>query len=131
MTDPSASSPLLTVALFASSTALLGPLLGPTMLVVIASAVGAFIAAAEGETNGVRDVVVYVLRGAFFAMVLAAIMADWVERNFGLVGHSALAGASGFIGYYAHRVRDLVATASRILAGARALGSSHRKGPEE
>lgn len=118
MPEPASSASFVTVVLFAAASTLLGPLLGPIMLVVITSSVGAFIAAAEAETAGVRHVFVFVLRGALFATVLAFGTADWVEIRFGLVGHSALAAIAAGIGYRAHRLGDLLAIARAMHAAA-------------
>lgn len=113
MAEP--SSPALVTGVVALASAALGPLLGPYTLIIITSAVGAFVAAAEAHTESRRDVFVYVLRGATFALGFAAIAADWAERHWGLPGRSALAATSVVIGYQAHQVHRLIPAALRRL----------------
>jgi hypothetical protein len=106
MAEP--ASPLLVTGLVAVAASALGPLLGPHALIVIVSAGGAFLAAAEAHTESRREVFIYVVRGALFALCFAAISAEWVERHWGLPGHSLLAGVALGIGYQAHQAHRLV-----------------------
>lgn len=111
MAEP--SSPVLVTALVALASSALGPLLGPYTLIVVASSVGAFVAAAEAHTESRRDVFVYVLRGTIFALCFAAICTDWTERHWGLASHSLLPIVSVLIGYQAHQVHRLIPLAVR------------------
>lgn len=130
MSDPTTASPVVTVALFSAAAALAGPLFGPIMLVVITSAVGAYVAAAEAQTATTREVLIFVLRGALFAVVLSAIASEWVEARFGMAGHSALAAASAFIGYYAHRLRRIDPFGIWRLLRTNAAGKGTDRDPE-
>lgn len=91
------------------------------MLVVVMGSVGSFIAASEADTTSVRQVIVFVLRGALFALGIGFLASDWLEAKLGLAGHSALGGVAAVIGYRAHRLGDVVAWA-RLL---------QRKGAED
>ena len=106
MAEP--ASPLLVSGLVAVATSALGPLLGPHALIIIVASGGAFLASAEANTGSRREVFIFVVRGALFALCFAAISADWVERHWGLPGHSLLAGVALGIGYQAHQAHRLV-----------------------
>lgn len=123
MPDPAVSPAVGAAVMYAAAAAALGPMLGPVMLVTIMSSLGAFIAAAESETFGVRHVFVFVLRGSLFALALAFLAAEWVEQRFGLAGHSILCGFAVLIGYRAHRLGDLLLIARAIQAAVTKGGS--------
>jgi len=111
MSDPANVS--IATGLVALATAMMGPLAGPYAIVLVASSAGAFIAASETRTKTRYEVMVFVLRGAAFAVAFAALLAEWAERHFGWPSHSMLAAASVGIGYQAHQVRRLVPQAIR------------------
>lgn len=111
MADP--ANTLITTGLVALASSTLGPLAGPYALVLVASSAGAFIAASEAHTKTRRDVLVYIVRGALFALACSALLSEWAEIRFGWPAHSLLAVAAVLIGYQAHQVRRLIPSAVR------------------
>ena len=121
MTEPTTTAAATGVSLVTLATTLLGPkfgpLLGPYLVIVLCSTVGAQWAILASATMTRTQAVVLMLRVTATAVVLTAMLAQIVGRYFSLPVSEAYGAISFFIGAFGHRWGEVIeAVKQRILA---------------